>query len=177
MIQLRVHSPCTLLFPNRLRDSVCHLTAETNVGQVFLRSGQLSVVNLDPDTLVDLFSIIVNKIVYKTSVKDIWQNGADSSELQATSNTKKTEFIITDFSCYRSTLYKLVEKKRTCAKDFTRFGKRQNEIWMIEKGSPQDHYDGAETASIGIVHVRRSGVDNWPHKKKRRNRRGGKMSL
>jgi hypothetical protein len=71
MIQLRVHSPCTLLFPNRLRDSVCHLTAETNVGQVFLRSGQLSVVNLDPDTLVDLFSIIVNKLVYKTSVKDI----------------------------------------------------------------------------------------------------------
>jgi hypothetical protein len=41
------------------------------VGQVFSRAGQLSEVNLDPDTLVEMVSIMVNKLVYKPSVKDI----------------------------------------------------------------------------------------------------------
>ncbi len=48
-----------------------HLAAETNVEEVFSRLGQLSEVNLDPDTLTDMVSIMVNKIVYKHSVKDI----------------------------------------------------------------------------------------------------------
>ena len=47
------------------------LTAEANVEQVFSRAGQLSEVNLDPDTLTDMVSIMVNKLAYKPSVKDI----------------------------------------------------------------------------------------------------------
>ena len=39
--------------------------------QVFSREGQLSEVNLDPDALGDMVSIMVNKFVYKPSVKDI----------------------------------------------------------------------------------------------------------
>ena len=39
--------------------------------QVFSREGQLSEVNLDPDALVDMVSIMVNKLAYKPSVKDI----------------------------------------------------------------------------------------------------------
>ncbi len=39
--------------------------------QVFLRSEQLSELNLDPDTLADMVSIMVNKLTYKPSVKDI----------------------------------------------------------------------------------------------------------
>ena len=39
--------------------------------QVFSRTGQLSEVNLDPHTLSDIVSIMVNKLVYKPSVKDI----------------------------------------------------------------------------------------------------------
>ena len=41
--------------------------------QVFSRSGQLSEVNVDPDSLSDsgMFSIMVNKLAYKPSVKDI----------------------------------------------------------------------------------------------------------
>ena len=39
--------------------------------QVFSRAGQLSEVNLDPDTLPDIVSIMVNNFVYKPSVKDI----------------------------------------------------------------------------------------------------------
>jgi hypothetical protein len=41
------------------------------VEQVFSRTGQLSEVNLDPDSLVDMVSIMVNKITYKPFVKDI----------------------------------------------------------------------------------------------------------
>ena len=44
---------------------------ESNVEQLFPRTGQLSEVNLDPDTLTDMVSIMVNKLAYKTSVKDI----------------------------------------------------------------------------------------------------------
>ena len=35
------------------------------------RSGPLSEVNLDPDNLTDMVSIMVNKLEYKPSVKDI----------------------------------------------------------------------------------------------------------
>ena len=47
-----------------------HLTVETNVVDVFSRVGQLSEVNLDPDDLTDMVSIMVNKM-YNPSVKDI----------------------------------------------------------------------------------------------------------
>ncbi len=36
-----------------------------------VRTGQLSEVNLDPDALADMVSIMVNKLAYKPSVKDI----------------------------------------------------------------------------------------------------------
>ncbi len=48
-----------------------HLSTETNVEQVFSRVGQLSEVNLDPDTLPDMVSIMVNKHTYKTSLQDV----------------------------------------------------------------------------------------------------------
>ena len=38
---------------------------------VFSWVGQLSEVNLDPDALTDMVSIMVNKLVYKPSVKDV----------------------------------------------------------------------------------------------------------
>ncbi len=38
--------------------------------QVFSRSGQLSEVNLDPDTLDDMVSIMVNNHLYNPSLKD-----------------------------------------------------------------------------------------------------------
>ncbi len=50
---------------------VSHLTVEDNVEQVFSRVEQLSEVNLDPETLADMVSIMVNKHTYKTSLKDI----------------------------------------------------------------------------------------------------------
>ncbi len=40
--------------------------------QVFSRTGHLSEVNLDSDTLTDMVSIMVNKIPYKPPVKDSW---------------------------------------------------------------------------------------------------------
>ena len=48
-----------------------HLVAEANVEQVFPRAGQLSEVNLDPDALTDMVSIMVNKNVYKPSLQDV----------------------------------------------------------------------------------------------------------
>ena len=39
--------------------------------QVFSRVGQLSEVNLDPDALTDMVSIMVNKLTNNPSVKDI----------------------------------------------------------------------------------------------------------
>jgi hypothetical protein len=39
--------------------------------QVFSREGQLSEVNLDPDTLADMVSIMFNKYAYRPSLKDI----------------------------------------------------------------------------------------------------------
>jgi hypothetical protein len=53
------------------KQTTCHLAAEANVEQVFSRTGQLSEVNLDPDALADMVSIMVNTLAYKSSVKDI----------------------------------------------------------------------------------------------------------
>jgi hypothetical protein len=53
------------------KQTACHLAAEANVEQVFSRTGQLSEVNLDPDSLADMVSIMVNKLAYKPTVKDI----------------------------------------------------------------------------------------------------------
>ena len=51
--------------------TACHLTTETNVEQVFSLMGQLSEVNLDPDTIADMVSVMVNDLAYNTSVEDI----------------------------------------------------------------------------------------------------------
>ena len=53
------------------KQTASHLAAEANVEQVFSRVGQLSEVNSDPDGLVVMVSIMINKHVYKPSVKDI----------------------------------------------------------------------------------------------------------
>ena len=47
------------------------MTTPDNVEQVFSREGQLSEVNLDPDALTDMVSIMVNKHVYKSSFKNV----------------------------------------------------------------------------------------------------------
>ena len=63
-----------ILFPLHFvvfKQTACNLAAEGNVEQGFSRAGQLSEVNLDPDALVDMVSIKVNKLAYKPSVKDI----------------------------------------------------------------------------------------------------------
>ncbi len=68
MCQLRILFPLHFVV---FKQTACHLAAETNVEQVFSREGQLSEVNLDPDSLADMVSIMVNKLAYKPSVKDI----------------------------------------------------------------------------------------------------------
>jgi hypothetical protein len=68
MWQLRILFPLHFLV---FKQTACHLAAKANVEQVFSRAGQLSEVNLDPDALTDMVSIMVNKLAYKTSVKDI----------------------------------------------------------------------------------------------------------
>ena len=68
MWQLRILFPLHFVV---FKQTACHLAAEANVEQVFSRAGQLSEVNLDPDTLADMVSIMVNNLVYKPSVKDI----------------------------------------------------------------------------------------------------------
>ena len=53
-----------MLFPLHcfvFKQTVCRMTAEASVVQVFARSGQLSEVNLDTDALTDMVSIMVNK--------------------------------------------------------------------------------------------------------------------
>ena len=59
MCQLRILFPLHFVVFNQ---TVCHLSAETNVEQVFLRSEQLSELNLDPDTLADMVWIMVNML-------------------------------------------------------------------------------------------------------------------
>jgi hypothetical protein len=69
MCQLRVLFP---LYFFVFKQTVSHLAAEANVEHVFSRAGQLSEVNLDPDTLADMVSIMVNKHAYKPSPKTSW---------------------------------------------------------------------------------------------------------
>jgi hypothetical protein len=54
MCQLRILFPLHFVFFNQ---TVCHLADESNLEQVFLRSEQLSEVNLEPDTLADMVLI------------------------------------------------------------------------------------------------------------------------
>ncbi len=68
MCQLRVLFPLHFFV---FKETVSHLTAEANVEQVFSRAGQLSQVNLDPDALADMVSIMVNKHMYKPSLQDV----------------------------------------------------------------------------------------------------------
>jgi hypothetical protein len=69
---------------------VSHLAAEANVEQVFSRVGQLSEVNLDPDALADMVSIMVNKHTYKSCLKDIMDKYYEI--LRGRNHTNKTDF-------------------------------------------------------------------------------------
>ena len=55
MCQIRILPPLHFVV---FKQTECHLTTETYVEQVFSQSGQLSKVNLDPDTLADMNSVI-----------------------------------------------------------------------------------------------------------------------
>ena len=72
MCQLRV------LFPFHFfvfKKTVSHLAAEANTEQVFSRAGQLSEVNLNPDALGDMVSIMVTeKHKYKPSLQERVEN-------------------------------------------------------------------------------------------------------
>ena len=60
MRQLRIRGLFPLLFVF-FKQTPCHLGVETNVEQDFShRVGQLAEVNLDPDALADMVSIMVN---------------------------------------------------------------------------------------------------------------------
>jgi hypothetical protein len=57
-------STLCILFPLHFfvfKQTVPHLTGEVNVEQVLSRSGQLSEFNVDPDSLSDMVSIMINK--------------------------------------------------------------------------------------------------------------------
>ncbi len=73
-----------------IKQTTSHLTPESNVDQVFSRVGQLSEVNLDPDTLTDMASIMVNKHVYKTCLKDIMDKYYEM--FRGKNHTNKTDF-------------------------------------------------------------------------------------
>jgi hypothetical protein len=68
MWQLRILFPLHFFV---FKQTASHLATEANVEQVFSRTGQLSEVNLDPDTLADMVSIMVNKHTYESYIKDI----------------------------------------------------------------------------------------------------------
>ncbi len=89
MCQLRILFPLHFVV---FKQTVCHLAAEANVEQVFSRTGQLSEVNLDPDTLTDMVSIMVNKLAYKPSVKDIMDKYYEMFRGKNQSEAKKKEF-------------------------------------------------------------------------------------
>ena len=55
MWQLRILFPLHFVV---FKQTACHLTSESNVEQVFSRAGQLSEVNLDPDALADMVSMM-----------------------------------------------------------------------------------------------------------------------
>ena len=86
MRQLRILFPLHFVVFNQ---TACHLTAEAKVEQVFSRTGQLSEVNLDPDVLTDMVSIMVNKLAYNPSVKDIMDKYCDMFR-DKNRQTKKT---------------------------------------------------------------------------------------
>jgi hypothetical protein len=69
---------------------VSHLVAEANVEQVFSRTGQLSEVDLDPDTLSDIVSIMDNKHAYNPSLKDIMDKNYEM--FRGKNHTNKTDF-------------------------------------------------------------------------------------
>ena len=87
MWQLRVLFP---LYFFVFKQTVSHLAAEANVEQVFSRAGQLSEVNLDPDALADMVSIMVNKHAYKPSLKDIMDKYYEM--FRGKNHTNKTDF-------------------------------------------------------------------------------------
>ena len=87
------HYQIRILFPLYFvvfKQTTCHLTAEANVEQVFSRVGQLSEVNLDPDTLTDMVSIMVNNLDHKPSVKDIMDKYYEM--FRGRNHTNKTDF-------------------------------------------------------------------------------------
>ncbi len=65
-----------------------HLAAEVNVEHVFSRAGQLSEVNLDPDALAGMVFIMVIKLAYKPSVKDIMDKYNEMFRGKNTANKK-----------------------------------------------------------------------------------------
>jgi hypothetical protein len=69
---------------------VSHLASESNVEQVFSRAGQLSKVNFDPNGLDVMVSIMINKHVYKTSVKDVMDKYYEMFRVKNRGN--KTDF-------------------------------------------------------------------------------------
>ena len=58
---------------------------------VFSRSGQLSEVNLDPDTLVDMVSIMINTVEYNPSLKDIMDKYYDMSKVPTHGGKNQTK--------------------------------------------------------------------------------------
>lgn len=85
MCQLRILFPLHFVV---FKQTPCHLTTEANVEQVFSRVGQLSEVNLDPDALTDMVSIMVNKLTYKVSVKDIMNKYYEMFRVKNSANKK-----------------------------------------------------------------------------------------
>jgi hypothetical protein len=65
MWQLRILFPLHFVL---FKQTACRLSAEANVEQVYSRAGQL--LDVDPDALADMVSILVTKLAYKHSVKD-----------------------------------------------------------------------------------------------------------
>ena len=87
MLQLRILFPLHFFV---FKQTASHLVAEANVEQVFSRTGQLSEVNLDPDALADMVSIMVNKHAYKPSLKDIMDKYYEM--FHGRNHTNKTDF-------------------------------------------------------------------------------------
>ena len=87
-----------ILFPLHFvvfKQTDCHLTVESNVEHwVFSRVGQLSEVNLDPDTLGDMVSIMVTTTSSRTSPlsKISWTSTMRCSEARTRQTLKKTFF-------------------------------------------------------------------------------------
>ena len=74
------------------KQTVSHLAAEANVDQVFSRAGQLSEVNLHPDSLAGMVSIMVNKHAYKPSLNDIMDKSQYYEMFPGKNQANKTDF-------------------------------------------------------------------------------------